>query len=247
MANYGETLARAVALRISPASPVADATALAAIPAAERSDGMICLVSSDNGATNAPYVYSDSSSASTSSGIVVVPSDNPSTGRWLALGAADPGGLFTATTLVGQLQEVKTLADAGMTVQKKTVTVGHADLTDAVAGEAQAINIGTSLPNNARIIGVDMRALTPFTGGSVSSVTCDVGTSGDVDALIDGADLQTAAVDGGPATMPKGVRPNKTFASGGQLLATFYPDGGHALDALTAGSVIIDVLYAVLA
>jgi hypothetical protein len=137
--------------------------------------------------------------------------------------------------------------DAGMPVYKKTVTVGHADLTDAVNGEAQAINIGTALPNNSRIVGVDMRALTVFTGGSVSAVTCDVGTSGDVDALIAAADLQTAAVDGGPATMPAGVRPNKTFASGGQLIATFTPDGGHALLALSAGSVIIDVLYTVLA
>jgi len=136
---------------------------------------------------------------------------------------------------------------ASLPVSKKTVTIGHADLTDAVAGEAQAINLSTALPSNARIVGTDMRSYTPFTGGSVSAVTCDIGTSGDVDALIDGADLQTAAVDGGPATMPKGVRPNKTFASGGQLLATFYPDGGHALDALTAGSIVIDVLYVVLA
>lgn len=151
------------------------------------------------------------------------------------------------SSVVAAINELDTSVSAGMTASKKTVTVGHADLTEAVNNTSQAINIGSSLPSNARIVGVDMRTLTPFTGGSVSAVTCDVGTSGDVDALIDGADLQTSAVDGGPATMPKGIRPNKTFAAGGQLIATFYPDSGHALDALTAGSVVIDVLYIVLA
>ncbi len=133
-------------------------------------------------------------------------------------------------------------AGAGMTVLKKTVTVGHADLTDA--DTSQTINIDTALPNNSRIVGVDMRALTAFSGGSVSALTVDVGTSGDIDALVDGADLATAAVDGGPATMPLGIRHNKTFASGGQLIATFVSTGDNLVN-LTAGSVIIDVLYVV--
>jgi hypothetical protein len=159
----------------------------------------------------------------------------------------DVAGIYTATDVEGALAEVKVLADAGMPVLKKTVTVGQADLTAAVNGLAQAINIGTALPSNARIVGVDMRSYTPFTGGGASAVALDVGTSGDVDALVDGADALAAAVDGGPATMPPGVRPNKTFASGGQLIATFTPDGGATLLALTAGSIVIDVLYTVLA
>lgn len=146
---------------------------------------------------------------------------------------------------VAVLVESSVLADAGMTVSKRTVTVGHADLTDA--DTSQTINIGAVLPANARIVGVDMRALTVFAGGTVSALTVDVGTSGDIDALVDGADLVTAAVDGGPATMPAGIRPNKTFVSAGaQLIATFVSTGDNLVN-LTAGSVIIDVLYVVLA
>ena len=151
------------------------------------------------------------------------------------VGVEDAAGLYAGNDLEEVLIELR---------GKRTVTVGHADLTEATNNTGQAINIGAVLPADARIVSVDMRALTVFTGGSVSAVTCDVGTSGDVDALIDGADLQTTAVDGGPATMPAGIRPNKTFVSGGaQLLATFYPDSGHALLALAAGSVVIDVFF----
>lgn len=137
------------------------------------------------------------------------------------------------------------LADAGVALQKRTVTVAHGDLTDA--DTSQTINIGAVLPANARIIGVDMRALTAFSGGTVSALVVDVGTSGDVDALVDGADLFTAAVDGGPATMPLGIRHNKTFASAGaQLVATFVSTTDNLVN-LTAGTVTIDVLFSVLA
>ncbi len=146
---------------------------------------------------------------------------------------------------VATLAESSVLADAGMTVSKRTVTVGHADLTDA--DTSQTISVGAVLPANARIVGVDFRALTVFSGGTVSALACDIGTSGDVDALVDGADLVTAAVDGGPASMPAGIRPNKTFVSAGaQLTATFVSTGDNLVN-LTAGSVIIDVLFVVLA
>lgn len=135
-------------------------------------------------------------------------------------------------------------ADAGIGAVKRTVTVGHADLTASAMSEA--INIGATLPANARILSTDIRALTPFSGGGAAAVTVDVGTSGDVDALVDGSNLFAAAVDGGPSTMPTGIRPNKTFvSSGAQLIATFISDVNVA--DLDAGSVTIDVTYYVLA
>lgn len=164
------------------------------------------------------------------------------------VGYSDEAALTTADTVEEALDELYPLVLAGMPVFKRTVTVGHADLTEGTNNTSQAINIGATLPANARIVGVDMRSLTAFSGGSATAVTCDVGTSGDIDALIDGADLFAAAVDGGPATMPQGVRPNKTFASAGaQLIATFLTDSGHNLEGLTAGSVVIEVFYTVLA
>ncbi len=170
------------------------------------------------------------------------------TGGGAALVGLAPVSGIAAGNLQAFAAEIAPLVLAGMPVFKSTVTVGEADLTSAVNGTAQAINIGAALPANARIVGVDMRALTPFTGGSVSAVTCKVGTSGDIDALIATSDLLAAAVDGGPSAMSLGIRPNKTFiTAAAQLIATFAPDGGHALASLTAGSVIIDVLYTVLA
>lgn len=196
---------------------LADTAALTAIPAASRVDAMMALVSGDP----LPWVF-DSDSAASASADVKVP--DAGSGRWLR---------STAGTV---------------SVQKRTVTVGHADLTNAVNGSSQAINIGAVLPANARIMGVDLRAYTPFTGGATVSVALDIGSSGDVDALVDGADVLAAAVDSGPSTRPAGIRPNKMFATAGaQLIATFIPDGAHALSVLDAGSIIIDVLFIELA
>lgn len=156
----------------------------------------------------------------------------------------DAGGLYTATQVEAALAEVKAIADAAVGVVKRTVTVGHADLTNAVNGTAQSINIGATLPANARIAYADVRALTPFTGGSASAVTLTVGSSGDLDAIVASSDVFAAAVDGGPSTLVRGIRPNKMFVTiGAQLLATFTPDGGAALLGLSAGSIVIDVWY----
>jgi hypothetical protein len=133
-------------------------------------------------------------------------------------------------------------------IVKRTVTVGHADLTDAVNGSADTINIGAALGANSRILSVDAHTFTPFTGGGASAVTMKIGTTGDDDAIVSSSDVFAAAVDGGPSTFTKGIRPTKTFVSAAaQLIATFTPDGGAALLGLDAGSIIIDVLLIELA
>jgi hypothetical protein len=182
------------------------------------------------------------------------PADYASTanGKGMSLlGVEDAGGYYTGTDGEAVLQEIGASIAAGLTAVKRTVTVAFNNAALVAAnsnGAAATVNIGAVLPANARIAGVDMRALTPFTGGSASAVKVDIGTSGDIDALVAQADVFAAAVDGGPSAMPRGVRPTKMFATGGaQLIATFTPDVGHQLANLTAGSVIIDVWYIVLA
>jgi len=167
-----------------------------------------------------------------------------------AAGALTIGGA-TATSIVMGAPVTLPATQTG-TIQKKTVTIAfdNAALTatsGSANGTAATVNISTSLPANARIVGVDLNTYTPFTGGSVSAVALDVGSSGDIDALVDGADLFAAAVDGGPSTRPTGIRPNKIYATATQLIATLTPDAGHKLSALTAGSVVIDVIYTILA
>lgn len=165
--------------------------------------------------------------------------ESPESGDAATIGIADAGALFAADNVEDALAEVK--------IKKRTVTVAHdtaAIQASSSNGASVAVNIGDALPANSRIVGCDMRSLTPFTGGGASAVTVDIGTSGDVDAIVDGANVLAAAVDGGPSTMPSGIRPNKMFAAAGaQLIATFIPDGGASLQGLTAGSVVIDVLF----
>lgn len=130
-------------------------------------------------------------------------------------------------------------------IQHRQLVVDESDITAAAATET--LSIGAVLPANATILGVTMHTYTPFTGGTISDFTVDIGSSGDADALVDGADLFSAAVDGAPATMTAGVNPNKTFvAAGAQLTAKFDCASDDVADA-TAGAVTIDVLFTVLA
>lgn len=230
---------------------VADTTALQAVAAATRSSSQI-VVKLD---TNDLWIF-DANSAVGADAWTIVP--GAGTGRWVrpwpsladlastatGLGASLIGVDATNNNLEVALAAVKATADAGIGVVKRTVTVGHADLTDAVNGEAQSINIGATLPANARIAYVDPHDYTPFTGGGAVSVDLNIGTSGDLDAIVAACDVLSAAVDGGPSTLTRGIRPNKLFATiGAQLLATFTPDGAHNLNDLTAGSIILDVWY----
>lgn len=175
-----------------------------------------------------------------------------STAGALAIGATNAttitiGRVGQTVSLPGTISPTPSIANG---IQKKTVTVAYNNTALVAAstnGASAVVNIDSALPANSRIMGVDFRSLTPFTGGSASAVDVAVGMSGDPAALVSEADVFTAAVDGGPSAITPGVRPWKTYASGGQLIATFTPDAGHKLSLLTAGSVVIDVLYTVLA
>jgi len=161
----------------------------------------------------------------------------------LAIGGAN------ATSVVFTAPLTLPVTQSG-TIQKRTVTIAfnNAALVAASTNGASAtVNIGAILPTNARVLSVDLRALTAFSGGSASAVGIVVGSSGDIDALIASADVFAAAVDGGPATMTLGVRPGKAYLTATQLIATVTPDVGHKLSLLTAGTVIVDVLFTVLA
>jgi hypothetical protein len=148
-------------------------------------------------------------------------------------------GVAKALVEVGMLSGEQANGAGG--VGLRSVTVAHGDLTAAATSEA--INIGSPLPAGARIVGVSIDLATPFSGGSATAVTVDIGSSGDVDAIVDGANLFAAAVDGQASTLPAGIAPNKKFSAATQLIATFISDVNVA--ALTAGSCTINVLFTV--
>lgn len=245
---------------------VANTAAITAIAAADRTDGMLVV----DDATSCLWKFDAESVVGATSKILA---PDAGTGRWIAvetidgsaakavtdalvlttngngasrIGIEDAGLKYVATDVEAALAEVKALADAGMPVLKKTVDVVFGDLAAGVVnGASVAINIGTAPAANARIVGVDVRLATPFTGGGASAVALDVGTAGDPDALVDGADVFAAAVDGQASTCPAGIAPHKKVGAT-QLIATFTPDGGAALAGLTAGACTVDVLYTVL-
>ena len=141
----------------------------------------------------------------------------------------------------------QTTGDAALLASKRTVTIAFNNAALVAAnsnGTAAVVNIGATLPANARILSCDARAFTPYSGASMSTFSLKIGTSGDDDAIISAADMLAAAVDGGPSTFTRGIRPNKTFiTSGAQLIATLTPDGSHKSSDLTSGSIIIDVWF----
>lgn len=155
------------------------------------------------------------------------------------IGIADAGLHYTATDVEDALAEVGVLR-----IRKASLTIGHADLTDA--DNSQVVPFAATLPANSRILNVSVKLTTPFTGGTVSACTFDVGTSGDADALIDGADVFAAAVDGYASSAPLGIAPNKHFGTAPQLNVTVANVGDTLLN-LTAGAATVEVLYVVLA
>lgn len=159
------------------------------------------------------------------------------------VGIEDSGTLFTATNVEDALAEVKTLADAAIALGKRTVQITHADLTDAVNGEAQVINIGDALPTNAVVLGHEVLVSTLFSGGSVSAVALDIGGT-DADAIVDGMDVFTGAATGSLSPRTGAHAQGKFSAQ--QLTATFTPDGAHTLAELTAGDLTITVWYTIL-
>jgi hypothetical protein len=156
-------------------------------------------------------------------------------------GALTIGG--TATSIVVAAPMTLPATQLG-TIQTRTVAITHTTLDTAAL--TQTINIGAVLPANAMIVGVNVANTTPTTGGGASSVVVDIGTSGDVDALVDGANVFAAAVDGMVSTQPRGIAPNKVFvAAGAQLIATVICDVNVSL--LTAGSFTITVAFVAIA
>lgn len=123
---------------------------------------------------------------------------------------------------------------------KRTITVGHADLTAGTNGLAQAFYIGTTLPAGCRLINRELTGITQFTGGSVSAVTLTVGGT-DADAIITGEDVLGGGTVNRAGTA--GVNPEGNFGRQ-RITATFTPDASHKLVDLTAGAITITLIFA---
>lgn len=132
-------------------------------------------------------------------------------------------------------------------VQKQSATVTHADLTDAVNGEAQVVNLGAALPANAVLLGHQTDLAASFTGGGATAVKLDIGGT-DPKGIVDQYDVfGTAPEVASPGYQHHTLHGNHMQGDygGQQLVATFTPDGGHTLLGLTAGGITATFYYAV--
>jgi hypothetical protein len=160
------------------------------------------------------------------------------------VGIADAGSHFTGTDAEAALQEVGLIR-----IRKLQLQITHADLTNAVNGAADTINIGSALPANAWVLGrPDVLLTTQFTGGSATEVDLDIGVAGAIKSLLGDLDVLASTASGAHYNIgdAAGTREGGYFG-GSQLIATFTPDGSHDLADLDAGDLTITVLYVVMA
>lgn len=122
------------------------------------------------------------------------------------------------------------------------VTLTHADLVDAVSGEAETVNIGGVLPAGAYLIGADVEVTTLFSGGSISAMKMSVGFTNYPGAIATNHDVFTGAATG--HMVPTGAAAPNAPVGGKQLFATFNPTGDSNSNA-TAGSVTLHLMYGV--
>lgn len=161
----------------------------------------------------------------------------PTLGRATA-GALALGG--SATSIVVGAPMTFEATQRGV-VKSRTLEFGHADLTAAALSEA--LNLDAALPAGAMIVGVPSVAVSAaFTDGAGATVTLDIGTAGDPNA-IGTWDLDAAPVDGQAGAYTPGIAPGRLYAGATQLLATV--TSGVNVDTLTAGAAVVTVLFVV--
>ena len=137
-------------------------------------------------------------------------------------------------------------ATVGLTgIVKSTVTITQAsDLSGLANGtKSFAKNVGAVLPANARFVGVDLCVTAALSGGGVATGTLAVGVTGTANAIVTATSVVSSS--GFPKAGTAGTRGYSMASLNGlQLTATVTTDVD--LNALTGGSVSVDVFYIVL-
>jgi hypothetical protein len=124
-------------------------------------------------------------------------------------------------------------------LQKRELEIGFADLTDADG--SQSFNLGAALPANAVVVGHNVNVTAVFdNAGDTGTFSLDIGVSGALDSICNGASLNAIAHVNGPL----GARSGGRYPSA-QLLATVLADV-NVTDA-TKGSAVVEVFYFVIA
>lgn len=128
-------------------------------------------------------------------------------------------------------------------VKKRAFTVGFADFTDADTSETETDPAG-ALPSGAVLMGFRLVVTTGIGGASLSAVVADCGFNGATDVLTDGTNVFTGATS---PTYGLGTNalPNSARAIGGLTPQCIFNSTGDDIGDATAGSVTVEVYYAV--
>lgn len=134
--------------------------------------------------------------------------------------------------------EIDLSVSSAVRVRQATVTFDDGDLTSDT--NSQAFTLSPSLPAGSAVLGVAIDLGTVLDDAE-ATITMDIGPSGDTDAIIDGADLTTAA-NGQAGSRPLGVAPNLYVGSETALSATVTSTG--TISDISQGDCTVRVFYA---
>ncbi len=127
----------------------------------------------------------------------------------------------------------------------KRTTITHLQVIAALGSGsgAVAMSLGTP-PPGAFLMQETNRVATNFAGGSLSSVTGQIGPAADPDQIASGIALHTGTAGGAHRPGTAGINPQGTGYGGVELFLTFTPAGAE-LSALTGGSITVDQVWMV--
>lgn len=125
-------------------------------------------------------------------------------------------------------------------VQKATATIGFAQLTAAATTQTIA-PASFLLPAGARVIGREINGTAGFTGGALSAMTIGVGDGVSANDIVSSQSVFTAV---GLVAGTSGTNPQPSYAAQTQVNVLFTATGAN-VNAATAGSVTIDLLYVI--
>ncbi len=136
-------------------------------------------------------------------------------------------------------------ASSGLSLQTIQQTIAYTSVTAASGG--MNLNLGSSLPAKAKVIGVNLNITTPFTSGSITGMTISVGISGEETEWMT---PQIAIGTGTITQIDAGGFWNDTLSSV-QAVAKFLSTAGGNLGNgsttnLTAGSATVTLVYLVI-
>jgi hypothetical protein len=180
--QYGDRAAREVSMRAG--GTYANAAAITALVAADRSNGMVVF----NIATQMAWIYV-AASAAAAGATVLMPDDNPATGRWLI--HATGTGLAAGSILTTHLDGAVVMAGAGAVGQTGVPFVIHVPVVAGITGAADDVLVTDTVPLACRI--VDVKCVVT-TVGAADTWTLRDAAAGGGNALSDAISVAVAGV-----------------------------------------------------